>query len=284
MADEIRLGIIGCDTSHCTAFTRLLHDEKHKDHVPGARVVVACPTFSPDLASSASRYKGYTAELRDRYGVKIVDTVEQLVTQCDAVLLHSVDGRRHRRELAPVVRTRKPVFIDKPFAASLEDAKAMVRMLKDAGVPGFGCSSLRFERNLTQALADKALGRVVGCQAYSPASLEPTNPGLFWYGVHGVEILYTAMGPGCQSVRCVSRPDVDLAVGVWNVVAGSSDLVVVPDLSITTLTSDNCPFTSNASQTDTDDDTIGDACDNCVLVFNPLQADTDGDGTGDACE
>lgn len=62
-------------------------------------------------------------------------------------------------------------------------------------------------------------------------------------------------------------------------------------------TLDNCPLISNADQTDTDDDTKGNACDddddddlaldtddNCPLDVNPDQLDTDGDDTGDACD
>ena len=40
-AADIRLGLIGLDTSHVTAFTDVLNNPQHKDHVPGARVVAA---------------------------------------------------------------------------------------------------------------------------------------------------------------------------------------------------------------------------------------------------
>ncbi|MCP5117970.1 MAG: hypothetical protein GY953_44710 [bacterium] len=48
--------------------------------------------------------------------------------------------------------------------------------------------------------------------ATSPMSFEPHHPDLFWYGVHGVEILYTVMGPGCKTVTRVEQNKV---VGVW---------------------------------------------------------------------
>ena len=38
---EIRVGIIGTDTSHVTAFTKVLNDKSDPNHVPGARVVAA---------------------------------------------------------------------------------------------------------------------------------------------------------------------------------------------------------------------------------------------------
>lgn len=55
-----------------------------------------------------------------------------------------------------------------------------------------------------------------GCDAYSPATLEPTNPGLFWYGVHAVELLYAFMGVGCRTVRAVSTAHADCVVGEWD--------------------------------------------------------------------
>ncbi len=61
---------------------------------------------------------------------------------------------------------------------------------------------------------------------------------------------------------------------------------------------DNCPLVYNPTQSDTDQDGLGDACDpdadddlilvsdgdNCPLVSNPNQADLDGDGVGDVCD
>ncbi len=215
MAEVIRAGIIGCDTSHVIAFTGIFHDEKHKEHVPGVRVVAAYPSFSGDIGSSRDRVKEYTQQLREKHGVKITESIEEMVPLVDAFLLESVDGRRHLKELKAVAGAGKPVYVDKPFSASLADAKEMVRIIREAKLPCFSTSSLRYLPNIQAFLRDPSHGKVMACDAYSPASLEPTNPGFFWYGVHGVEILYTIMGTGCRSVRCTSTKDVDVAVGIW---------------------------------------------------------------------
>lgn len=216
MSDVIRIGMIGCDTSHCGAFTQMFNDPKHAAHQPGFRVVAAYPSFSPDLKSSADRVEEYKKTLSEKHGVKMVESIDALLGEADVLMIESVDGRRHLPELKAVAKAGKPVYIDKPFAASLADAKEMVRIIKETKLSAFSTSSLRFDSAFTKFLAagDKH-GKVLGCDAFSPAHLEPTNPGLFWYGVHGVEILFTIMGRGCKTVSCNSTEDVDLAVGVW---------------------------------------------------------------------
>jgi hypothetical protein len=82
-------------------------------------------------------------------------------------------------------------------------------------VPVFSSSSLRYTDS-AQAIRAGKVGRVLGAEAYSPCSLEKTHPDLFWYGVHGVESLYTVMGTGCQSVVRVATPGEDVVVGTWD--------------------------------------------------------------------
>ena len=147
--------------------------------------------------------------------MEIVADIPALCAKVDAVLLLSVDGRRHLEQAKPVIAARKPLFIDKPMAASLADAREIFRLAAEAKVPVFSSSALRFVPGIAQARSDASVGGVLGCAAYSPCSLEPHHPDLFWYGIHGVEILFTIMGPGCESVVRVHTEDADLVVGRW---------------------------------------------------------------------
>ncbi len=211
---ELRLGMIGLDTSHVPAFTKLLNDVQDKNHVPGGKVVAAFKGGSKDIESSWSRVDGYTKELQEKYGVKIVDTIEELCGQVDAVLIESVDGRPHLEQARPVLKAGKPLFIDKPVAGSLRDAIEIYRLAKEQKVPVFSASSYRFYDSLIE-LKKADVGEIRSVISYGPAHLEPHHPDMYWYGVHPTEALYTLMGKGCQTVVRTATPDTDVITGSW---------------------------------------------------------------------
>lgn len=214
LAADLRIGIIGTDTSHVPAFTRVINDPAHKDHAPGGKVVAAYKGGSPDVEASASRVERYAREIEKNYGVKIVDSVEALCREVDAVLLESVDGRPHLEQARPVIKAGKPMYIDKPVAGSLRDAIEIYKLARAAKVPVFSSSSYRYYESLT-ALQQVKAGRIRGAISYGPCSLEPHHPDFFWYGIHATEALFTIMGSGCQSVVRTSTADTDVATGVW---------------------------------------------------------------------
>lgn len=214
LAEEpVKVGIIGLDTSHALAFTKLLNATNPLPEYAGFRVVAAYPQGSKDIASSTNRVPGYIEQVKPQ-GVAIVGSVGELLKACDVVCLESNDGRVHLEQALPVFKAGKRVFIDKPVAGSLPHAVALFAAAKKYNVPMFSSSSLRFTAK-TQEVRGGKFGKVVGVEAFSPCALEPTHPDLFWYGVHGVETLFTLMGPGCETVVRVSTPGTDVAVGTW---------------------------------------------------------------------
>jgi len=201
---DFRVGIVGLDTSHVIHFTTCINgtvDQKGNSSpgMPGIRVVAAYPQGSADIESSVSRVPKYTEQLRGE-GIKIVASIEELLGQVDGVLLETNDGRPHLEQVRPVIAAGKPVFVDKPLAGSLREAVAIFALARQANVPLFSASSLRFSES-TQAVAGGAIGNVMYCETSSPCKLEKTHPDLFWYGIHGVESLFTVLGTGCETVE-----------------------------------------------------------------------------------
>lgn len=209
----MRIGIIGLDTSHCIAFTKLFNAEPEVETLRGMRVVAAYPKGSPDIESSVSRVPKYTEDIQ-KLGVKIVPSIDELVAQVDAVLLETNDGRPRLEQVLPVLKAHKPVFVDKPVAASLTDVIAIFEAARHYGTPMFSSSSLRWIAGAEEATSGKG-GKVLGCDTFGPCTLEATHPDLFWYGIHGVEALFRVMGPGCKSVSRAATDDFDLVTGVW---------------------------------------------------------------------
>jgi len=215
MSAELRIGIIGCDTSHATAFTETLNNPGAPGHIEGGKVVAAFKGGSPDVQESASRVGQYAQTLRDKYGVKFYDRIEDLCQAVDVILLESVDGRPHLAQVKPVLAARKPVFVDKPLAGSLRDAAEIIQLAKAAKVPLFSSSGLRFAKS-TQAVRQGSIGKVVSVETWGPCSVEPHHPELFWYGIHGLEAIYTILGLGCVSVQRGTNAEGKIeVVGLW---------------------------------------------------------------------
>ena len=215
-AADLRIGIIGCDTSHAIAFTEALNGPPAQGHIPGGQVVGAFKGGSPDVKASRSRVEQFAKTLQEKYHVAFYNTIKDLCQNVDAVLLESVDGRPHLEQAGPVLLAHKPLFIDKPMAASLRDAAEIFKLAQEQGVPVFSSSSLRFAAN-TQAVRRGLIGKVSYAETCGPCELEPHHPDLFWYGIHGVEALFTVLGTGCQSVQRIETQDGKIEViGIWN--------------------------------------------------------------------
>jgi Oxidoreductase family, NAD-binding Rossmann fold len=210
-ATDLRLAIIGTDTSHVVEFTKLLNDASTPDHVPGARVVAAFKGGSPDMPTSRDRVEGFSAELKDKWHVRLVSQIRDLCPLVDGILLESVDGRVHLEQFRQAAGCGKPVFIDKPLASTFADAQEIAQIAEAHKVPWFSASSLRF--GLAPAMRTPDIS---GASVWGPGPLEGHQQlDLSWYAIHPIEMLFTIMGPGVEQVTRTYTPDADVVTGVW---------------------------------------------------------------------
>lgn len=210
---DIRLGMIGLDTSHVIAFTQYLNDPKNNT---GCRVVAGYPGGSPDFPASADRVEGFTARLRTEYGLEIAGSIEELCEKVDGILLESVDGRPHLEQARIVIDAGKPLFVDKPVAHNLADVISLYRLAEKKDVPCWSSSSLRYGENIAGARNNDGLGQIVGCDVFGSSSWAQFHPDLYLYGIHAVEPLFTVMGPGCRTVRRIKTDTADMVIGFWD--------------------------------------------------------------------
>jgi predicted dehydrogenase len=214
MNKDLKIGIIGLDTSHSPAFTKYINDPE-KDSMKGAKVTAAYPHGSSKIESSYSRIPRYTEELKSM-GVIIVDDINDLINSVDAVLLETNDGTLHLEQALQVIKAKKPVFVDKPVAAGLKDVIKIYDAASKNQVPLFSSSSLRYIQGAQDLRHNKTIGDILGAYTYGTVDIEPSHTDLYWYGIHGVELLYTLMKTGCQKVSRISTESTELVIGKWS--------------------------------------------------------------------
>ncbi len=209
-AADLRLGIIGTDTSHVIGFATAYNDPSSPDHVPGARIVAAFRGGSQDIPASRDRIDGFTRQLQEKFGVEIVASIAELCRRVDGVLLTSNDGRMHLTQAREIIAARKPLFIDKPLASTLEDAREIARLAKAAGVPWFSTSTLRY------AVTGLKAADLSGVEVWGPGPLEEHHHlDLSWYAIHEAEMLFTLLGTGCEEVTRVESADASVVACRW---------------------------------------------------------------------
>ena len=209
----IRLGILDFDTSHVIEFTkRLNHKGIAEDQwVNGAEVVIGCPGESKIMPE---RIPGYTKEM-EKLGIPLVNKPEDMIGKVDGILIESQEGGAHWERARPFLEAGLPCFIDKPFTCSVADARKIVELAEKKKAPVFSSSSLRYAPELVKFPAGEKRRQLLGALSYGPAPLHERNPGLFHYGIHAVEVLYTLMGPGCRRVTCIHEQGADVVTGQW---------------------------------------------------------------------
>ena len=211
---ETKVGIIGLDTSHALAFTKIMNVDKDPG-VAGFRMVAAYQWGSKDIVSSTNRYPKYIAEVQ-KMGVEVVPTIDELIAKVDVVCLETNDGREHLWQAEKVFQAGKPVFIDKPIAHNLRDALKIYELGKKYDAKYFSASALRFSKVANAARAGE-YGKIRGAALISPSPLEEqgTHNYYSWYGIHGFDPLVAIMGTGVDKVSCFRNDTDDVVNATW---------------------------------------------------------------------
>ena len=227
MSKEIKVALIGLDTSHTIEFARRIQapDCPPDQKVSGLRAT-ACLRFSTPFQNEDGlnlRQK----QLED-WGIKVTTDFNDAVKGCDAIMLEINDASYHLEYFKKCAGLGKPIFLDKPLADNIENGLEIVRLAKKNKVNAISASSLRFDAGLIKACAEMPNPTFVS--VYGPLGVAPAGSSIVWYGVHAFEMLEKAMGKGsaCVTVRTdgagvvaiMDYPDkkrgvVELTKGAW---------------------------------------------------------------------
>src|SRR5580700_5005828 len=95
-AKPVRVGVLGLDNYQAVAYTQLFNDPKATGDLAGLRVVAAFPApASEDIPESKESLPKWKEQIV-KFDVKLVDSIDDLLRQCDVVMIMSLDGRTHR--------------------------------------------------------------------------------------------------------------------------------------------------------------------------------------------
>ncbi len=214
-AEPVRVGILGFDNYQSLAFTQDWHKPPADNpDLAGLKVVAAWRGGSPDIEETLVDIKRWEPRLIEQ-GVSIENSIDAVVAKCDAVIIMTIDGRAHLELAEQALKARKPTYIGRPMAASLEDVIAIFDLAKKYNTPVFSCSQHRYSPGFLDMKNHPEVGEVIGCNVYGGCPTVDHHPDLFWHAIHSFDTLYTIMGPGAVSVTRARTDDTELITGVW---------------------------------------------------------------------
>ena len=201
MDKKIKVAIIGLDTSHSTAFPGLMLDPETKpefkiDSLQPTRCLrFDTPFQSPEGLDKRQAYL-------ESIGVEVGTDFDWAVADCDAIMLEINDPAFHLEYFEKCAKLGKPVFLDKPVASTVADARKIYEIAKQYNVRFFSASSLRFDIDFEETLEQGIVAS--SATVWGPVGVAPAGSSIVWYGVHTFEMLERIMGIGAESVTVVN--------------------------------------------------------------------------------
>ena len=197
MANDLRLGMIGLDSTHSVEFTRRFQSQDCPliQRVSGARVT-RCMRFETPFQGPAGLDERQ-AQL-ERLDVLVTDDLETAISDIDALMILINDPTLHLPYLQRCSELSVPIFIDKPLAENIDSAKKIYSIINKYGLRICSTSSLRFAPELQQACEAIPIPQHVN--VHGILSRASAGSSLIWYGVHAIEMLVSSIGRGASTV------------------------------------------------------------------------------------
>ena len=216
---ELKVAIIGLDTSHSVELPRLMNSPECKPELKiNGLKVVACNRFMTRFTNKDVLDK--RQEQLEQWGIKVTENFDEAVADCDAIQMEINDPSLHLEYFERLAPLGKPVFLDKPLAESVEDGRKIIELARKYGTRVWSGSSIPLNPKVQQCI-DNLQDEPLIAHAFGPMGVAPAGSSVIWYGVHTFEIMQRLIGPcGAKSVHAVESP-----VGVISTVAYDDDRV-----------------------------------------------------------
>lgn len=200
MKKDLKAALIGLDTSHAVNFTKLLQDPAvpEADRVDGMKVT-RCLRFKTPFQSEEGMDQRQT--YLESQGVLVTKDFEEAAADCDVILLTVDDPSAHLEYFRKCAELGKPVYLDKPFADTMEHTRKMMDLAREKHLRFFTASALRFDCGIVSAAEKHPNPK--GAFVYGALGEAPAGSSIVWYAVHCFEILERLMGRGAASVTMI---------------------------------------------------------------------------------
>jgi len=195
--EELKVGIIGLDTSHSIEFVRRMQapDCPQDQKIEGMRAI-SCLRFPSPFQTEPDQDKRQ-AQL-EQWGVKVTKNLGEVLNGVDAIMLEINDPSLHLQYFKKVMDAGKPVFLDKPPADNLKNAREIFNLAEKKKLKMFSASSLRVGPQVIQMAKEISQPKIA--MSIGPLGRAPAGSSVIWYGVHAVEMLQEIIGTGAKKV------------------------------------------------------------------------------------
>jgi len=138
---------------------------------------------------------GIAAKMKDRMGFeRVAKDPAEVVRESDVIHVEHADFRKVCEIACPALEAGKPVFFNRPFAASVGDAEEIIRLAREHNAPVMAGSSLEYQPELPEiARFAKENGPLRAYECYCP---EPFFP---WMFPHVINFSHAALGGGIDT-------------------------------------------------------------------------------------
>jgi len=182
------LGIIGAENSHSKAIAKIINIEKKIKGFSVEYLWGETAAFAQDTAESGKI-------------PNIVKHPREMLGKVDAVLVDHRHPKYHLDAVRPFVEKGIPTFVDKPFCFEPEEGVAFLKLAKKTGAPVTSFSVVPMQASFAKFKKDmEGSGKIVAGSTYGPCDLESKWGGVFFYGIHQVEMVLMAFGYDVKSV------------------------------------------------------------------------------------
>lgn len=189
----LKIGILGADggteSGHALGICNILNSGKYDVELIG---------LYGDNAEEAKA-------LANMQGIPyIAEKPEDFLGKADAVFVLQRNGSRHLSCAMPYLEAGIPVFVDKPFACTTEDAERMVAIAKKSGSVLCGGSCVKFSKEIAELKETVQHSAPITSAYFSfPLYLDSPHGGLHFYSHHLICEMLTVCGYDVESLTAV---------------------------------------------------------------------------------